>query len=279
MPPTAPAWSGLENEWLPLRQLGELRYTNLPAGDLKLLLQPVNESGIWGETVTLPIHIRPPFWMTLWFRLAFLAVVLAAAFGVFRWRTVLLRRRNQELENEVGKRTSELAYLATFDPLTALYNRRAVLAQLERELHPERGSNRQLGCIMVDLNRFKLVNDTLGHATGDQVLKDMAAKIQECLRQGDVLGRLGGDEFLVVLPGAGLDSLQAVYRRISDLVCRAGEGEAAITVSAACGGVTIPASSSAELASVLAQADDLLYKVKRAVLQGMAIEILKIKGK
>ena len=121
---------------------------------------------------------------------------------------------------------------------------------------------------MIDLNRFKLVNDTLGHAAGDQVLKEMAAKIQECLRQGDALGRLGGDEFLVVLPGADLDALQAVYRRISDLACQAGEGAAAVTVTAACGGVTVPAGSSAELAAVLAQADNLLYQVKRAGRQG-----------
>jgi ligand-binding sensor domain-containing protein len=183
--------AGLENDWLPLRSLNELRYSNLPAGHLQLLLQPVNESGIWGQTVTLPIHVHPPFWMTLWFRLGAGIVLLAAALGVYRWRTRLLRRRNRELEREVGKRTAELEYLATYDPLTALFNRRAVLALLEREMQPERGSNRQLGCIMIDLNRFKMVNDTLGHPTGDQVLKEMTAKIQECLRQGDALGRLG----------------------------------------------------------------------------------------
>ncbi len=202
--------------------MGELRYTNLPAGDLKLLLQPVNESGVWGEVVTLPIRVRPPFWMTLWFRLSGILFLLAAAVGVYRWRTLLLRRRNRELEKEVGKRTAELEYLATYDPLTALFNRRAILAFLEKELKPERGCNRQLGCIMVDLNRFKAVNDTLGHAAGDGVLKEMAAKIQECLRQGDALGRLGGDEFLVVLPGADPEALQAVCGRISELICAGG---------------------------------------------------------
>ncbi len=70
-----------------------------------------------------------------------------------------------------------------------------------------------------------MVNDTLGHAAGDQVLKEMAVKIQDCLRQGDALGRLGGDEFLVVLPGADREALQAVYRRIGELDCRAGEGD------------------------------------------------------
>jgi len=266
---------GMESEWLPLRRQAELRYTNLPPGDLRLLLQPVNESGVWGETIILPIHVRPPFWMTLGFRLGGILFLLASAFGVYRWRTLLLRRRNRELEKEVGKRTAELEYLATFDPLTSLFNRRAILAFLERELKPERGLNRQLGCIMVDLNRFKLVNDTLGHAAGDQVLKEMAASIQECLRQGDVLGRLGGDEFLVVLPGADLEALQAVYRRINELACRTGEGDAAVTVTAACGGVEVPARSAAAPASVLAQADDLLYQVKRAGRQGFAVETFK----
>jgi len=154
---------GMENEWLPLQRLKELRYTNLPAGELTLLLQPVNESGVWGDIVRLPIRVRPPFWMTLWFRLTAFLFLLAAAVGAWRWRTRLLRRRNIELEKEVGKRTAELEYLATYDPLTTLFNRRAILAFLERQLRPERGSNRQLGCIMIDLNRFKQVNDTLGH--------------------------------------------------------------------------------------------------------------------
>lgn len=263
---------GLESNWLPLQKMNELRYTNLPAGDLKLLLQPVNESGVWGEMVTLPLHVRPPFWMTPWFRLGGILFLLAAVFGVYRWRTLLLRRRNRELESEVGKRTAELEYLATYDPLTALFNRRAILALLEKELHPERGGNRQLGCIMVDLNRFKMVNDTLGHAVGDQVLKEMAVKIQDCLRQGDALGRLGGDEFLVVLPGADMEALQAVYRRISDLGCRVGEGDAAVTVTAACGGVSVPAGSPAGIAALLAHADNLQYQVKRTGRKGFAVE-------
>jgi diguanylate cyclase (GGDEF)-like protein len=276
--------AGMENDWQKPQQrqsrqlLNELRYTNLPAGDLKLLLQPVNDSGVWGDIVTLPIHVRPPFWMTLWFRLSVALALLAAAFGTHRWRTLLLRRRNRELENEVGKRTAELEYLATFDPLTALFNRRAILGIMERELLPDRGSNRQLGCIMVDLNRFKLVNDTLGHAAGDQVLKDMAVKIQDCLRQGDALGRLGGDEFLVVLPGADKEALQAVYRRISDLACSSGAGNTTITVTAACGGVSVPAGSSAEIAAVLARADDLLYQIKRAGRQGFAVETFKVQN-
>jgi diguanylate cyclase (GGDEF)-like protein len=267
---------GMETEWNPLSRLGELRYTNLTAGDQQLLLKPLNESGVWGDVVALPIHVRPPFWMALWFRIGVILILAAGALGLHRWRTLLLRRRNRELEREVGKRTAELEYLATYDPLTALFNRRAILALLGRELLPEKGSNRQLGCIMVDLNRFKQVNDSLGHATGDEILKEMAARIQDCLRQGDALGRLGGDEFLVVLPGADLEALHAVYRRIVEQSCQAGGDKDIISVSASCGGVYVPAGSSATPAAVLAQTDDLLYQVKRAGRQGMAVETYSI---
>jgi two-component system cell cycle response regulator len=178
----------------------------------------------------------------------------------------------------VGKRTTELEYLATYDPLTALFNRRAILAFLERQLRPEHGSNRQLGCIMVDLNHFKKVNDTLGHAAGDQVLKEMAARIQECLRQGDTLGRLGGDEFLVVLPGADMEALRSVERRISGLACQAGEGDATVSVTAACGAVEVPSGNIAAAAAVLAHADDLLYQIKRGGRQGFAVESFTAKS-
>jgi diguanylate cyclase (GGDEF)-like protein len=265
----------LEADWQPPQSSGELRYTNLPAGDLALLLQPVNESGVWGAVVKLPLRVRPPFWMTLGFRLGVLFLLLLAFVAAWRLRTLRLRRRNRELEAEVGKRTAELAYLASYDPLTALFNRRAILASLERELKPEKGFNRQLGCIMIDLNRFKQVNDTLGHAAGDRVLKEMAGKFQECLRQGDSLGRLGGDEFLLVLPGADSGALQAVYSRVAEQNCRAGSAGDPVIVSASCGGVYVPADSAASSAAVLAQADDLLYQVKRAGRKGMAIEPFK----
>ncbi len=261
--------SGMETEWQPQRRLSELRYTNLPAGNLKLLLQPVNESGIWGEVISIPIRVRPPFWKKLWFRLAMLAILLLTAIGAWHWRTSMLRRRNIELEKEVGKRTAELEYLASYDPLTTLLNRRAILNLFERQLQPEKGPNRQLGCIMIDLNRFKQVNDTLGHASGDQILQQMAARIKECLRQEDALGRLGGDEFLVVLPNADKTAVIAVEKRINDIRCRAGEGDHEIEVTASCGAMHIPSGNNATAKSILAEADDRLYQAKRSRKKGM----------
>ena len=100
---------GLEREWLPIRREPELRYTNLPAGDLRLLVQGINESGLWGDVASVPIRVRPPFWMTTWFRAAALLALVVAAAVAHRSRTLLLRRRNLELERVVAERTSDLA--------------------------------------------------------------------------------------------------------------------------------------------------------------------------
>ena len=100
---------GLEEEWLPLRREPELRYTNLPAGSLRLLVQGINESGLWGEVASLPIRVKPPIWMTVPFRVALLLVLGAVVAVAHRGRTMILRRRNEELERVVAERTEALA--------------------------------------------------------------------------------------------------------------------------------------------------------------------------
>lgn len=101
--------AGLEESWLPPRRSPELRYTNLPAGDLRLLVQGVNESGLRGDVVEIPIRVRPPFWMTTPFRAAALLVLVGVVAAAHRSRTLLLRRRNRELERVVAERTEALA--------------------------------------------------------------------------------------------------------------------------------------------------------------------------
>lgn len=270
---------GLEGDWLPLRSASELRYTNLPQGRYNLFLQAVNESGVWGETLSLPIRVRPPFWLAWWFRLAGLVVLAGAVVAGHRWRTHLLKRRNEELERQVRLRTEELAranlelrHLATHETLTGLPNRRAILEKLRAELGQGREMNRRFGCIIADLDHFKKVNDTLGHAAGDQVLSVMARKIKGASREGDHMGRYGGDEFLMVLPGADLAAVETVARRISAIAEAFGSGGQTFTVSVSCGGITVaPKSPPPEEAAILAGADALLYEVKGSGRRGFRV--------
>jgi diguanylate cyclase (GGDEF)-like protein len=108
----------------------------------------------------------------------------------------------------------ELERRATFDALTGCYNRGAILELLEREL--EREDSSSVGIVYVDLDKFKPVNDTLGHAAGDELLASVAERLRELTRRQDSVGRLGGDEFLVLLPEIRSSE---VAMRVADRIC------------------------------------------------------------
>jgi len=97
-----------------------------------------------------------------------------------------------------------LYYQAHHDPLTGAYNRRYVLDHLQQGLNEAGRYNKPYAVAMLDLDHFKAVNDSLGHAAGDAVLTGTVNRLQECLRNADILGRWGGEEFLILLPNMDL---------------------------------------------------------------------------
>ena len=104
--------------------------------------------------------------------------------------------------------------LAEHDPLTGVLNRRAILARLRAEFAKARQSGDPLSLLFLDLDHFKNVNDSYGHRAGDQCLRSVIDPIAGELRQGDALGRYGGEEFLILLPGAGASDAEVVAERI-----------------------------------------------------------------
>ena len=104
--------------------------------------------------------------------------------------------------------------LAEHDPLTGVLNRRAILARLRAEFAKARQSGEPLSLLFLDLDHFKHVNDSYGHRAGDQCLRSVIDPIAGELRQGDALGRYGGEEFLILLPGAGASDAEVVAERI-----------------------------------------------------------------
>jgi diguanylate cyclase (GGDEF)-like protein len=110
--------------------------------------------------------------------------------------------------------TASLDELASTDPLTRVYNRRVFLRWCERELARSRMSEKPFTLLMVDLDHFKTVNDRFGHATGDAVLCGTVERMQDAVRGIDVIGRWGGEEFVVLLPGASADAALMVAQRV-----------------------------------------------------------------
>ncbi len=108
--------------------------------------------------------------------------------------------------------------LAVIDPLTGLFNRRYGVAQLAAIAESGRERSRDFAVMVVDLDRFKAVNDHWGHAAGDAVLIEVARRLQHSLRTEDLLARIGGEEFLIALPDTGLEKAQSVAERLCRIV-------------------------------------------------------------
>ena len=184
--------------------------------------------------------------LTRWFVTAFVLLIAAI---VTSWLVSGLRR-------QIAARAtleSELRHLALHDPLTGLANRRLVEEVVARELARNARMPAPLCIAVVDLDAFKLYNDTNGHAAGDELLRSAAEAWRLALRTGDLIGRFGGDEFVIVLPDCPLDEGEQVLERLrtqspSEATCSAG-------IAAAAPGDTVD--------SLLARADGALYEAKR----------------
>ena len=159
----------------------------------------------------------------------------------------------------------ELRQLATTDSLTGSLTRRAFLEAARRDASLALRHGRPLTCILIDADRFKLVNDTYGHAVGDQVLRAMVAACKSQLRDSDYIGRLGGEEFAIVLRDTGLDAAMEVANRLRSVIERheisTARGMLKVTVSA---GVAALAKASCEFDDLLQTADAALYQAKAA---------------
>lgn len=169
----------------------------------------------------------------------------------------------------VGQRilalNQQLLFHATHDVLTGVWSRGASLDLLHSEL--ERGSRSQTptGVLLLDLDHFKTINDTWGHLAGDSVLTEVAQRTVRTVRAYDVVGRYGGEEFLIVLPGCGGNQVQKTAERIrsaaSATLIRAAGAEIGATVSI---GGAVATSSTTSAKQILADADAALYRAKAA---------------
>ncbi len=121
---------------------------------------------------------------------------------------------NQTLESEVSKRTAQLQKMATQDTLTGLMNRHAFERYLGRVMHSAREENREHVLCYLDLDQFKVVNDTCGHVAGDELLRQLSLVLKRSVRSGDIVARLGGDEFGIIYDNVDIDRARTMAERL-----------------------------------------------------------------
>ena len=170
-----------------------------------------------------------------------------------------------------------MRFKATHDTLAGVWNRGAILETLERETWRSRREGLSLGVLIADLDHFKSVNDTYGHLAGDAVLREVTKRMQTDVRPYDAVGRYGGEEFLVLLPGCNGSDTREKAERLRDAIIREPVATAAgnLAVTMSIGGVATADWPEDTANQILQMADSALYRAKeegrnRTVMAGAA---------
>jgi diguanylate cyclase (GGDEF)-like protein/PAS domain S-box-containing protein len=178
--------------------------------------------------------------------------------SVHRWVALFSDISEQKRAEEIIKQQ------ANYDIVTGLPNRRMVHDRLEQHIKKSRREGLPLALLYIDLDRFKEVNDTLGHEMGDILLKESAQRMLNCVRESDTVGRLGGDEFTIIL--GELDDIESVERIVNDVLARLsspfklGDGIAYISASI---GIAFYPNDAQDAATLFRNADQAMYAAKR----------------
>jgi diguanylate cyclase (GGDEF)-like protein len=264
--------AGLENGWTE-SAVPQLRYAVLPPGDYQFEYYASNAyshsvSPIEKQVVT----VLPPWWRTTWFYLLCGISALLLLTLLYRLRVRHLLRRQLLTEQLVRERTRELELSreqlrqrALRDALTGAWNRGAIMEIIEHALAQAITNQQPLLLVLLDLDHFKRVNDSYGHGAGDTVLREAVARLSASVRQTDAVGRYGGEEFLVLLPGldqAGghgrVEELRHAIRRAPISISE----QQSITVTGSFGAIAFDPSRPLPVAELIDRADQALYRSK-----------------
>ncbi|MCX5971621.1 MAG: diguanylate cyclase [Coprothermobacterota bacterium] len=177
-----------------------------------------------------------------------------------------LQRVNEELmeaQHRMAAQAEELRHLSLTDELTGLPNRRAFITLGDHELRVAQRSGEWVFLLYMDVDQFKQINDTLSHAVGDQALKDVASVLRNAFRASDIVARIGGDEFVVMVIGEEEDFPQEAGQRLADAVkVFTDRNPRPYHLSLSIGSASVPPSETTTLDSLLEQADHSMYEQK-----------------
>jgi diguanylate cyclase (GGDEF)-like protein len=167
---------------------------------------------------------------------------------------------------EEKKIQDKLKFLATIDSLSGLYNRAEFMSLAKRQFILAKRNNEELSVLIMDLDNFKIINDTFGHAAGDYIIREIGSTIMSSFRKTDIAGRIGGEEFAVVLKNASLEEAKKAAEQFRVTVANRkmiyGKQEVSVTVSIGVAAICGNTGENYDIEDVLKMADDALYKAK-----------------
>lgn len=221
---------GLNGDWIDAGARRTVHYSHLPPGRYTFKLIAANSDGVWTQSeTTLEVHMKPFFYQTRLFLALCALLLVAAGVTLYAGRVRHLKARERKLTTLVAKRTAELLerseqleaanhrleQLATLDGLTNIANHRRFKEFLEQQWHHSQREQQPLSLLLLDVDCFKLYNDTYGHQGGDGCLKQVAGVLSELIkRTSDLAARYGGEEFVVVLHNTDKEGAVVVAERI-----------------------------------------------------------------
>jgi len=204
------------------------------------------------------------------FTTATVTAAIALLFALFTSRLIYFsaieqsRSEKERLEHLVKMRTREIELLSQTDSLTGLWNRRHLEESLESEFKRARRYEKELSIMIIDLDHFKKINDTYGHMAGDEVLREVSARIKKCQRETDFIGRYGGEELVIILPETDLHTSSKVAETIRKSIEKEPvEFEEEIIHITTSIGISSLRKEHDNYATLFSEADEALYNAKK----------------
>lgn len=194
---------GEDSEWSEWQSEARKDYTNLGPGVHTVSVETRDVYGRIGREAQLHFQVETPWYLKPASLFAIPLGIAGSFIGLVKLRTRSLQKKNEALERLIAEKTRELREASFTDPLTGLRNRRYFTEVMDSEVSlAQRPDSPALHLFLVDIDHFKHINDTYGHAAGDIVLKETAARLKAAMRTSDLVFRWGGEEFLIVARGA-----------------------------------------------------------------------------